>query len=208
MIEVRAVQILTGVALLTAVLTGRIALFVRPWFIPVVAGTGVLLVVAALRTRENGRLTFAASGLVLLPLLAGASLTPDLVGRMPPPGAESAGAAIESRLGETHNPLLAGAGGEVTLLQVSLAERRLGAAALDGRAVVLEAMVADGQQLSRLVMVCCAADARPVTLRASGPLPPAGSWVRAAGTLTADGNVLVLQLDAAYPIDTPKDPLL
>ncbi len=134
-------------------------------------------------------------------------MTPGLVARVPA-GAPGDGAAIESRLGEADNPLLTGGSGEVTLLQVVLAGRELGAAALDGRPVTLQAQVRGPDTLTRLVMVCCAADARPVGITVEGTLPADGTWVRASGTLAADGSTLLLRLDAAEEIPVPARPLL
>ena len=202
----RLVVVGVGAALVAAVLVGRAGLLVRPWFLPLLAGAGVLLVLAGLR-HDGGGVRRTTIGVLLLPVVAGMALTPGVAARAPA-GAPTDGSAIESRLGEAPNPLLAGGGGQVTLLQVVLAEREVGAAALDGRAVTLEATVDGGGQLSRLVMVCCAADARPVRVPVRGSLPATGTWVRATGRLVAAGATLVLDLTSVTPIDVPARPLL
>lgn len=203
----RPLQVIIGAALLAAVLSGRAGLFVRPWFVPLVVATGLVLLAATLRSERPHRLTASTAGLLLLPVLAGAAMTPELAGQAPAWG-PSDGSAITSRIGDDGNPLLGGEGGAVTILQVVLADRELGAAALDGRPVELEAMVEGEGGLTRQVMVCCAADARPVGLATRGALPSTGTWVRATGTLTADGDRLVLEIEDVTSIPTPKDPLL
>lgn len=206
MTTARPVQLVIGASLVVAALAGRMHLFVRPWFVPVVAATGLLLLVA-LRTDRPPRVPAATAALLLLPVLAGATMTPELAGQARPWTAAD-GTAITARLGDGDNQLLRGDGGTVTILQVVLADRELGAAALDGRQVALEALVTDASSLTRQVMVCCAADARPVSVATRGSLPPVGTWVRASGVLTADGHELVLVVETVTPIDTPRNPLL
>lgn len=208
-IPVRPLQVLIGVSLVAAAVTGRTALLVRPWFVPLVVATGVLLLVGAARSRASTtpRVTPAAALLLVLPVVAGVALTPELVGRVPP---EPTGTAtvIGARIGDAENPLLAGGDGEVTILDVVLAEQQVGAAALDGRRVTVEGVATADGTVARQVMVCCAADARPVTLPLRGALPAPGTWVRAEGRLAADGPDLVLRVATVTPIPTPEDPLL
>jgi len=180
---------------------------VRGWFLPVLAGTGVVVLAcvpeAARRTTATGAL------LLLLPI--GAWL--GVVGQQPdvaaaPPLVATDGSSMGNRLGAAANPLLTGAGGNVTVLQVLLAQSRLGPAALDGRTVVVTG-VSDGRRsLSRLAMVCCIADARRVPLAVRGPLPRAGSWVRVSGHLRVERTSVVLVADSVRTVAAPARPVL
>ena len=192
-----------GVAFLAAGLSGRAGLFVRSWFVPAVLGAGALLLLVALRGRVA--LPGPAAAILLLPVVVGLAVTPGLAGRITTE--VGAARAVGARWGDGANPLLAGGGGDVTLLDVMLAERGVGAVALDGRQITVEGAVRRGE-IRRLAMVCCAADARPLALRLTGDLPADGTWVRATGRLRARGAGLVLETDRVAAIDPPSDPFL
>ena len=200
----RVVVAALGAGFVAAWASGRAALFVRPWFAPVMAVAGALLIVAAWRGRAA--LTPATAGILLLPLVAGLALGPGLAGRIPPgPG----NGQLPSRLGDSAQRLLtADGGGAVTLLDIALAERRVGAAFLEGRRVVVDGTVNGPNEIGRLAMVCCAADARPVTLEVVGTLPSEGTWVRVTGHLSARGGRVVLAATSVLRIPTPANPFL
>src|SRR5207253_1554087 len=144
---------------------------------------------------------------VLVPVAVAVALPAGVVGRAA--GSSATPADIGSRLGDGDNPVIAGRRPDVTLLDIVLAERKVGGVYLAGRQVVVEAMVGPGPVLTRSVMVCCAADARPVSVPVRGAAtPPAGTWVRVRGRLGADGNHLVLRADRVERIGTPSRPLL
>jgi hypothetical protein len=193
-----------GLALVAGSLFGRSQLFVRGYFIPVLAVTGIgLVLVAWLRPPRLSRLAVLTLG---LPLVAGLAMGPSQAAHVNQ-GILSGG--LGARLGDGANPLLSGGGGPVSVLQVALAEEQIGASALVGRQVSLEAQVAGAHLVERLVMVCCAADARPVTLATSGSrLPPNGSWVRASGTLSVGRGVIVFDIDRLARVATPANPIL
>jgi hypothetical protein len=194
---------LLGAAFLWGAVSGRAALYVRGWFVPAVALAGFALLAVALRGPVS--MSRPAAAWLLLPVLAGAALTPSVVGRI---STGSGGAAITRRVGDGANRLLRG-DRQVTLLDVFLAERQVGGVALAGRSVSVEARVAGPGLLDRLVMVCCAADARPVTLRMVGmALPSPGTWVRVSGHLSTRGDSLVLAADRVERIPTPDAPIL
>lgn len=199
----RLAPLALGAGMIAAALTGRAGLFVRPWFVPVLAVCGVAMVAVAVR--GGVRLSPTAMALVLAPLIVGASLSPATVGRVTATGATAA--APDGRIGDGANPLLEGSEDPVTLLDVSVAEREVGAVALAGRRVSLTGAV-DGARITRLVMVCCAADARPVGLRVTGRSLPAGGWVEVTGALTVSGAELVVRADRVEPVDTPSLPIL
>lgn len=194
-----------GAVSVAGVATGRAGLFVRPWFVPVVATTGVVLLVIG--TLPRSRLASATAAILLLPVIVGASLSPAVVGRISSGRIDPAG--VSRRLGDGANPLLQGRGGAVTLLDIYLAEQQVGGVILAGTAVTVEGTVSGREEISRLVMVCCAADARAVTLPVVGAvLPPRGTWVRISGPLQTRGDRLVLQASRVDRVATPEQPIL
>ena len=203
--SLRAAGAVLAVAFVATALTGRAQLLVRPWFVPILLATGLVVGLAVARTHV--RLTPAAAFALLLPVAVGVSLTPAVVSHA------SQGAAnvsdLASRIGDPANPLLAGKGGNVTLLQILLAEQQLGGVQLAGRPVTIEAIVAGPRSLERSVIVCCAADAQTVSMAEAGaPLPKVGSWVRVTGALTPVGTGVVLAARNVTKIATPSEPFL
>ncbi|MFG2040129.1 TIGR03943 family putative permease subunit [Dactylosporangium sp. NPDC048998] len=91
---------------------------------------------------------------------------------------------------------------------------------LAGRRVTLSGFVlADGDRryLARMVITCCAADARPVKIGLDGAVPPdaaADTWLEVTGTYSPrtdtdpiDGEpVPYLTVTAAHPVAAPKQP--
>lgn len=193
-----------GAALLAAAVSGRAGLYVRGYFVPVLAATGVVLVLLA--WRRPPRLSRRAWAVLCLPVVVALGIGPHQAASLSQ-GQLSGG--LGARLGDGPNPLLSGRGGPVTLLQVQLASEQLGPVALLGRQVSVEAEVASPSSIERLVMVCCAADARPVTLQVAGAhLPPAGRWVEIDGRLSAAGGTVVLDAASVRGIPVPSQPIL
>ena len=194
-----------GAGLVTLVLTGRATLLVRPWFAPLLLATGLLVILAALRHRVV--LTRRAVVVLLAPVAVGVALTPSVVGRVSQGSANVA--TLTQRVGDPANPLLAGKGGNVTLLQILLAEQQVGGVALAGRRVTVEAIASGAHRLSRSVIVCCAADAQSVSVTETGmTLPATKRWVRVTGTLGTRGDRTVLDVTDVTPIPTPANPFL
>ena len=193
-----------GAGLIAAVASGRAGLYVRGYFVPVLAATGVaLLVLSWVRPPHLSRSAWAV---LLLPMVVAAGIGPRQAASVSQ-GQLSGG--LGARLGDGPNPLLDGRGGPVTLLQIDLAAEQVGPVALMGREVVVDAEVASPSSVERLVMVCCAADARPVTLRVQGAhLPAVGTWVALHGRLSASGGNVVLTPQAVRTIPVPAAPIL
>lgn len=205
-ISIRLAAAVVGAGLALDALLGRAELLVRPWFVPVLAGAGVALALAALRAR--GHMPLSGFLALLVPIAVGATLTPSVVSAAAR-GQSTTTASISSRLGDPANPLLAGKGGNVTLLQILLAEQAQGGVVLAGREVTVEGIAAGPHRIERSVIVCCAADAQTISLDEQGAaLPRGGTWVRVQGTLTTDGNTTVLEARTITRIDTPADPFL
>ena len=193
-----------GAGLIAAVASGRASLYVRGYFVPVLAVTGIALI--ALSWVRPPHLSRSAWAVLLLPLVVAAGIGPRQAASVSQ-GQLSGG--LGARLGDGPNPLLDGRGGPVTLLQIDLAAEQVGPVALMGREVVVDAEVASPSSVERLVMVCCAADARPVTLTVHGAhLPAAGKWVEVHGRLSASGGDVDLTADHVRTIPVPAAPIL
>lgn len=194
-----------GLALVVLVLTGRATLLVRPWFAPILLATGLL--VAAVTLRHRIELSRRGIVLLLAPVAVGLTLSPSVVGQVSQGAADPA--TLTQRLGDPANPLLAGKGGDVTLLQILLAQQQIGGVALAGRTVTVEAIVSGTNRLSRSVIVCCAADAQSVSVAETGAaLPAAKTWVRVSGRLATRGDRTVLSASSVTKIPTPANPFL
>ena len=201
----RIVAALLGVAFIVSPLTGRSGLLVRPWFDVVMVITGVVLIAVACLSRPS--ISAGAAFMLLLPLAVGLGLTPKVVGRIS--NDTTGGSALGERFGDPSNPLVSGKGGRVTLLQIRLAEEQVGGVYLSGRHVSVEAKVGGPNELERSVIVCCAADARTVTLPTSGAtLPRSGTWVRVSGKLVPRGSKTILRATKVERIGVPSGPFL
>jgi len=200
-----AAAVAAGLSLVLLVVSHRATLLVRPWFTPVLVAAGLLIVVASLRHRVE--LSRSSALLLLAPVAVGLALTPSVVGRVSQGAADPA--TLTERLGDPANPLLAGKGGNVSLLQILLAEQQIGGVALAGRSVTVDAIVAGPHRITRSVIVCCAADAQSVSVTTTGTaLPSNKSWVRVTGKLATRGDKTVLDAVAVTSIPTPANPFL
>lgn len=192
-----------GVVMVVGALAGRATLFIRPWFVPVVLLAGGLAFVAGLRRPGHGSRISAA--LLLSPVLLAIALPPSAAAS---PLGGRVSMQLPARLGDASNPLAGGRAGPVTLLDILLSESAGGAASLVGRRVTVEG-VSDGTRLTRLVMVCCAADARAVALPVlERKLPRSGTWVRVTGTLTIVGEHVAVAAATVTQIALPQQPVL
>lgn len=204
LVSARTAAAVLGAGLVGAVASGRAALYVRGYFVPVLAVTGAVLMLLA--WRRPPRLSRRGWAVLGLPLVVAVGIGPQQAASLSQ-GQLSGG--LGARLGDGPNPLVDGGGGSVTLLQVDLAAAQLGPVALVGREVEVQAEVASPTVVERLVMVCCAADARPVTLTVrNARLPGAGRWVDLRGRLSARNGQVVLDAARVTPIGVPQEPIL
>jgi uncharacterized repeat protein (TIGR03943 family) len=90
---------------------------------------------------------------------------------------------------------------------------------LEGRRVRLVGFVTPrpggGIYLTRLVITCCAADARPIkiTIQDAGQSPAADSWIEVVGTYggldaagARSGQIPVIRADSVQPVRSPSEP--
>jgi uncharacterized repeat protein (TIGR03943 family) len=196
--------LLLGGTLAKLVLTGGYLRYVRPWLaVPLLAAATVLVALAVLTLLAEVRA--AAAGrqaehghdhghghdgsrigwLLVVPALAVLLLAPPGIGSYT---AGRAGTALKPPSGG-YPPLPAG--NPVTLPVLDYADRAVfdHGHTLGARQVRLTGFITAAGPgrlyLTRMVITCCAADARPVKIRLAGAIPatlPANTWLQATGT--------------------------
>lgn len=80
-----------------------------------------------------------------------------------------------------------------------------------GQTLVDSNATPDECMLAHYVMVCCAADLRPVGIvlkYPAGYTPQHGKWVRVRGTVSRESQGIVLRADSIEPIREPNPPYL
>jgi uncharacterized repeat protein (TIGR03943 family) len=151
----------------------------------------------------------ATAWLLALPLLVLTVITPPALGAY----AAARGTSTIDEPSGAVLPLPPPVDGAVELSLTEFATRSLYAPdSVEGTPVRLTGFVLpeqDGWSLARIALSCCAADGRPVRVRATGaPPPPADSWVTLEGRLARlDGEgprgVPVLTVERLRAVDAP-----
>ncbi|HEY2985461.1 MAG TPA: TIGR03943 family protein [Jatrophihabitantaceae bacterium] len=221
------VLLLFGAALIRLAATEALLRYVRPVARPwvLLAGVGIVVLalwsLAATRPESPGVDQHQHSGtssvawLVIAPVIAVVVIAPPALGAYaaaripvtaPPPSARA------------FPPLRADTGGptRVTLLDFYARAAFDGGATLTGHRVELTGFVLrsdpDGFRIARLVITCCAADARAVVVRIRSPVaaPRPDAWVTVigeyAGTSPDDRTVPVLRADTVTSVSAPDNP--
>jgi len=218
------VLLLFGAALIRLAATDALLRYVRPVARPWVLLAGVGIVVVALWSLATTRPPSpdvdehsGASGmawLVIAPVIAVVVIAPPALGayaaaRIPvtaPPPSDRAFPPLRASTGPTR----------VTLLDFYARAEFDGGATLTGHRIELTGFVLrgdpDGFRIARLVITCCAADARAVVVRIRSPVaaPRSDAWVTVtgeyAGTSPAEPTVPVLRADTVAPVSAPENP--
>jgi uncharacterized repeat protein (TIGR03943 family) len=205
------VMLLLGGAVVRAGLTGLYLRYVKAGLRPLLIAAGVLLIVAAVMTlwyelrpaapsadethhhetdddgHGHGRHEPRIGWLLMLPVLGLLLVVPPALGSF---SAAQAGSVLSApSSGSDYAALPAGDPVSVGLLDYASRAVFDGGKSLTGRDVKLTGFVAPGADgkpmLARIIMTCCAADARPVKVALSGDVPtglPANAWVSIVGT--------------------------
>ncbi|WP_433221696.1 TIGR03943 family putative permease subunit [Dactylosporangium sp. CS-047395] len=235
------VLLLAGGALIRTATTGTYVRYVKPglhWYL--VAAGAVLVLVALVNlarlflatTRPptdehhdhepddghgHGHSRFEPSWLVVAPVLALLLVAPPALGSY---AASHGGTALNASGGSDFPPLPAGDPARVSLLEYASRAVFDQGRSLTGRTVTMSGfIVTDGDRryLTRMIITCCAADARPVKVGLTGAVPPglaADTWLEITGTYTAktdpdpvDGAPIpYVTVTTAQPIPAPKEP--
>lgn len=241
-----AVLLLTGVALLHAGLSDLYLRYVKAGLQPLLLAAGAVLVVAALATvryelrrprgseedRDDGRRDAHDAGhthphsqahrepkvawLLVLPLVALVLVAPPALGSY---SANRSGTSVPRPFGFPTLP----AGDPLRMESGDYAGRAVydHGRSLSGRRFVLTGFISIGRDgtpyLTRMVLNCCAADARPVKIGLTGQVPPVlrpDAWLEVTGTYTPrraedpvnDGPVPFLDVTRARPVREPAEP--
>jgi uncharacterized repeat protein (TIGR03943 family) len=156
--------------------------------------------------------------LLLLPALALLLFAPPALGSYQ---ASRNGTALSSRAESDFAPLPEGDPVRVSLLEYASRAVFDQGRSLDGRRVVLSGFIIAGPNgqpyLARLVVACCAADARPIKVGLAGDVPPdlvADRWIEVVGTFTDqtdrdpvnDDVIPYLQVAETRDLPAPEQP--
>jgi uncharacterized repeat protein (TIGR03943 family) len=187
----------------------------RPWVFLAGAGLLALCVMQLIQSHRQRSQPVAATRtgwLVLAPVVAIVVIAPPALGSF------SASRTAVSVSDQTHKdfPALSGAAPH-RLGMLDFTTRVLWDAGrtVTGQQVELTGFVlterSDGFVLARLVITCCAADARPVEMFVRSPQrPPPDSWVdvtgRSAGADPAQPNFPLLTADSVRTVNEPTNP--
>ncbi len=232
--------LVTGTAVLRVSLVSDICLrYVKPGMQPLLVATGFVLVAggllgvhraeqAAARRRATRQdpppardghdheheheHTPRVAWLLLLPALALLLFAPPALGSYT--ASRDTAAPVEEY--EEFAPLPRQGAVPLTLTEFTARVRQDEERSLAGRTVVMQGFVtprADGTwDLSRLLIACCAADARTLTVTVHGAAaPPADTWVRVTGAWHPGGTFgtagAAVALDVTEVVPTPAPPL-
>lgn len=227
------ILLLVGVSIGLIALGGQFTRYVKPGLLPWLVASVVLLVGLALTAivgdiRRGGPHTHPADGhthrggiawLLVLPTVVLIFVKPPPIQAQPgrPPASMTAEQAVQQQF-----PLLpAGRAPEVSLPDVMMRAANDKHHSLDNRTITVTAFVlheADGVDLGRVVIICCAADAQLARVHLRGPgagaaaALPDNSWVRAEGVVTPAPRrpdlapVPTLHAAVVTRVDAPANP--
>lgn len=217
---------LVGGAVLRIAVDDTFLRFVRSWMrVPLLIAGGVLVVLAVVSLwrshRRGATVPDDAHGgpgtawLLLLPVLAIFLVAPPALGAYT---ADRAPATVAEPAGDVADPLPPGNPVTVTLTEYATRAIWDRGRSLEGRRIRMVGFVstrpAGGILLTRIVVTCCAADARPV--RIAVPESPRtfapDTWVEVVGTYggfdrsATTGRVPVLRAESVRQVEQPAEP--
>jgi uncharacterized repeat protein (TIGR03943 family) len=192
------VLLLFGGAILRASVTDLYLRYVKEGLRPFLIAAGVLLIAAAVMTlwherrsdEEHRHREPRVAWLLIAPVLGLLLVAPPALGSY---AAGQAGTALGGRQASDFPPLPAGDPVRISVLDYASRAVFDQGRSLGGRRVELTGFVAagpdGGQYLARMVLACCAADARPVKLALTGDAPEPGTlsadtWIEVVGRYT------------------------
>jgi uncharacterized repeat protein (TIGR03943 family) len=225
--EAQAVLLLlVGGTLLKISVLGTYVRYVKPGLLPLLLAAGTALVAVAAATlwsllrapkrRDHGHGESRVGWLLLVPTLALLLFAPPALGSYQ---ADRSGTALSAQAESDFVPLPEGDPVRLSLMEYASRAVFEQGRSLAGRRVVLSGFVIDrpGAQpyLARLIVTCCAADARPIKVGLDGNLPPglaADAWIEVEGTYTdradrdeVNGEVIpYIHVTVTRPISAPE----
>ena len=232
--------LLVGISIAMITVTGAFTRYVKPGLLPWLAASAALLIVLALaaiigdvRRGGAGRGDHGDDGdhgdghshrtgmvwLLLVPILVLIFVTPPAL--RPSAAAPSVTAVSNDVLNRAFPPLPPGRAPELSLPEVLMREAQDTTGALTNRTITVTGFVlneAQGVDLGRIVIICCAADAQLARIHLRGPAAaqaaglPDNTWLRVEGEVMPaprqphSVTIPTLQATAVTRIDAPANP--
>jgi putative membrane protein len=233
------VLLLVGISIAMVTITGEFTRYVKPGLLPWLAASAALLIALALvamlgdirrggpRTRgtsdradEHGHTHSHRSGIVWLlvvPIVVLIFVTPPAL--RPSAAAPSVTSVSNDVLNRAFPPLPPGRAPELSLPEVLMREAQDTTGSLTNRPITVTGFVlneAQGVDLGRIVIICCAADAQLARIHLGGPAAaqatglPDNTWLRVEGEVpprqSNSAKIPTLQATAVTRIDAPANP--
>ena len=230
--------LLVGISIVMITVTGAFTRYVKPGLLPWLAASAVLLIVLALAAiigdiRRGGPRTgdqhidhgeghSHRAGMVwflLVPILLLIFVTPPAL--RPSAAAPSVTAVSNDVLNRAFPPLPPGRAPEMSLPEVLMREAQDSTGSLTNRVITVTGFVlneAQGVDLGRIVIICCAADAQLARIHLRGPAAAQAAgladntWLRVEGEVIAaprqphSVTIPTLQATAVTRVDAPPNP--
>ena len=228
------VLLLVGISIAVITVSGAFTRYVKPGLLPWLAASALLLIALALlaiigdirrggpRPSDRSEAHSHRTGIVWLlvvPILVLIFVTPPAL--RPSAAAPSVTAVSNDVLNRAFAPLPPGNAPEVSLPEVLMREAQDTTGSLTNRSITVIGFVlneAQGVDLGRIVVICCAADAQLARIHLRGPAAAGAAgladntWLRVEGQVTPaprhPGSVAIptLQATAVARVDAPANP--
>ncbi len=230
------VLLLVGVSIVMITISGAFTRYVKPGLLPWLAAAGVLLVALAVlamvgdirrggprsedQPADHGHVHSHRTGIVWLlvvPIVVLIFVTPPAL--RPSAAAPSVTSVSNAVLNRAFPPLPPGRAPEVSLPEVLMREAQDTTGSLTNRTITVTGFVlneAQGVDLGRIVIICCAADAQLARIHLRGPAAaqaaglPDNTWLRVEGEVTPrqsnSATIPTLQATMVSRVDAPPNP--
>jgi uncharacterized repeat protein (TIGR03943 family) len=232
------VLLLVGISIAMITVSGAFTRYVKPGLLPWLAASAVLLIVLALaaiigdvrrggpRTSDqhsdHGEGHSHRAGMVwflLVPILLLIFVTPPAL--RPSAAAPSVTAVSNDVLNRAFPPLPPGRAPELSLPEVLMREAQDSTGSLKNRTITVTGFVlneAQGVDLGRIVIICCAADAQLARIHLRGPAAAQAAgladntWLRVEGEVIPEPRqphsavIPTLEATAVTRVDAPQNP--
>ncbi|ORW89298.1 hypothetical protein AWB92_00690 [Mycobacterium sp. IEC1808] len=234
------VLLVVGISIVMITVTGEFTRYVKPGLLPWLVASAVLLIGLALwamigdirrggpRTSElgdgaddHGHAHSHRRGIVwllVIPIVALCFVTPPAL--RPSAAAPSVTSVSNDVLNRAFPPLPPGRAPELSLPELLMREAQDTTGSLKGRTVTVTGFVlneAQGVDLGRVVIICCAADAQLARIHLRGPAAaqaaglPDNTWLRVEGEVpprqsSSAAPIPTMQATAVTRIDAPANP--
>jgi uncharacterized repeat protein (TIGR03943 family) len=230
------VLLVVGISIVMITITGEFTRYVKPGLLPWLVASAALLIGLALLAMlgdirrggprigdgvdDHGHAHSHRRGIVWLlvvPIVALCFVTPPAL--RPSAAAPSVTSVSNDVLNRAFPPIPPGRAPELSLPEVLMREAQDTTGSLKGRPITVTGFVlneAQGVDLGRVVIICCAADAQLARIHLGGPAAaqaaglPDNTWIRVEGEVPPrqpnSPKIPTLQATAVTRIDAPANP--